>query len=174
MEIKFKRFNPLTDTIKPFDCGDADLNGFLLESNEDVPNATQHAKQLLAVTYLIEDIESGKNLRSSAPRTTKKSRSPGTLLLNARNGHFPFYPIYNVRPAAAGLSTTGLQIALHATRSPVTLCGITALLSSQILRQYYKNNVASLNKIQKTSQKLQHFLPNNDEMHFMRLRNFWL
>ena len=40
MEIKFKRFNPQTDIIKPFDCGDSDLNGFLLESNEDVPNAT--------------------------------------------------------------------------------------------------------------------------------------
>ena len=67
------------------------------------------------------DAENWSNLRPSAPRTTKKSRSPGTLLLNARNGHFPFYPIYDVRPAAAGLSTTGLQIALHATRSPVTL-----------------------------------------------------
>ena len=53
MEIKFKRFNPQTDIIKPFDCGDSDLNGFLLESNEDVPNATQHAKQLLAVTYIL-------------------------------------------------------------------------------------------------------------------------
>lgn len=62
MEIKFKRFNPLTDTIKPFDCGDADLNGFLLESNDDVPNATQHAKQLLAVTYLLEDVDSGKTI----------------------------------------------------------------------------------------------------------------
>lgn len=62
MEIKFKRFNPLTDTIKPFDCGDSDLNGFLLESCDDVPNATQHSKQLLAVTYLIEDIESGKTV----------------------------------------------------------------------------------------------------------------
>ena len=62
MEIKFKRFNPQTDIIKPFDCGDSDLNGFLLESNEDVPNATQHAKQLLAVTYIIEDIEAGKTV----------------------------------------------------------------------------------------------------------------
>lgn len=62
MEIKFKRFNPQTDIIKPFDCGDSDLNGFLLESNEDVPNATQHTKQLLAVTYIIEDIEAGKTV----------------------------------------------------------------------------------------------------------------
>ena len=62
MEIKFKRFNPQTDIIKPFDCGDSDLNGFLLESNEDVSNATQHAKQLLAVTYIIEDIEVGKTV----------------------------------------------------------------------------------------------------------------
>lgn len=27
---QFKRFNP-GDSIKPFDCGEADLNGFLLE-----------------------------------------------------------------------------------------------------------------------------------------------
>ena len=52
--IQFKRFNP-NDTIRPFDCGDADLNGFLLEEEPSVSNARHHTNELLAVTYLIED-----------------------------------------------------------------------------------------------------------------------
>lgn len=35
--------------FKPFDCGEADLNAFLLE------DAKQYAKNLLAVTYIVED-----------------------------------------------------------------------------------------------------------------------
>ena len=38
-------------SIKPFDCGDADLNDFLLNNSKDF------LKALLAVTYLIENIE---------------------------------------------------------------------------------------------------------------------
>lgn len=51
---QFKRFNP-NDTIKPFDCGDSDLNGFLLEEDPSVSNARHHTNELLAVTYIIED-----------------------------------------------------------------------------------------------------------------------
>lgn len=36
-------------TFKPFDCGEDDLNDFLLQ------DAKQYAKGLLAVTYVIED-----------------------------------------------------------------------------------------------------------------------
>lgn len=54
--VLLKRFNP-NDSVKPFDCGDTDLNGFLLEDNPSVPNAKHHANELLAVTYLIEDEE---------------------------------------------------------------------------------------------------------------------
>lgn len=43
--------------IKPFDCEDADLNGFLLETDHTIPNARHHAIELLAVTYLIEDLD---------------------------------------------------------------------------------------------------------------------
>ena len=43
--------------IKPFNCNDADLNGFLLESDCNIPNAKQHTVELLAVTYLIEDLD---------------------------------------------------------------------------------------------------------------------
>lgn len=51
---QFKRFNP-NDSIKPFDCGDSDLNGFLLEEDPSVSNARHHANELLAVTYIIEE-----------------------------------------------------------------------------------------------------------------------
>ncbi len=37
--------------IKPFDCGDADLNGFLFD------DAKNYGSSLLAVTYLIQDDE---------------------------------------------------------------------------------------------------------------------
>ena len=57
--VQFKRFNP-NDTIKPFDCGDTDLNGFLLEDDSSVPNARHHTNELLAVTYIIEDEEIGR------------------------------------------------------------------------------------------------------------------
>lgn len=59
--IQFKRFNP-NDSIKPFDCGDADLNGFLLEEDPSVSNARHHTDELLAVTYLIEDIEANQTI----------------------------------------------------------------------------------------------------------------
>ncbi len=51
---QFKRFYP-NDSIKPFDCGDSDLNGFLLEEDPSISNARHHANELLAVTYVIED-----------------------------------------------------------------------------------------------------------------------
>lgn len=46
----------LDDTVNEFDCGDADLNDFIL--NE----ASLYRKALLAVTYVLEDAESGKVL----------------------------------------------------------------------------------------------------------------
>ena len=33
----------------------ADLNGFLLETTGDIPNATTYDQQLLAATYVVED-----------------------------------------------------------------------------------------------------------------------
>lgn len=47
MNIKFKRLG-LTDVIKPFDCGDEDLNEFLLKDAQD------YLRQRLAVTYVLE------------------------------------------------------------------------------------------------------------------------
>lgn len=39
MSIRIRPFQPSVDTRKPFDCGKADLNGFLCESVADTPNA---------------------------------------------------------------------------------------------------------------------------------------
>ena len=57
MSYSFRRFNPETDVFKPFDCGHADLNGFLLETAGNIPNATTYGQQLLAVSYVVEDDE---------------------------------------------------------------------------------------------------------------------
>lgn len=55
MSYTIRKFQPETDVIKPFDCGVADLNGFLLESDPDTPNATLYDKEFLAVTYVAVD-----------------------------------------------------------------------------------------------------------------------
>lgn len=55
MNYIFRKFRPNFDVKKPFDCGIADLNGFLIETGEGVPNATNYGRQLLAVTYVVED-----------------------------------------------------------------------------------------------------------------------
>ena len=55
MSYTIRKFQPETDVVKPFDCGQADLNGFLLETNSDAPNATLYDKEFLAVTYVAVD-----------------------------------------------------------------------------------------------------------------------
>ena len=55
MSYYFRKFRPEADVTKPFDCGNADLNGFLLETNSSVPNATNYDRELLASTYVVED-----------------------------------------------------------------------------------------------------------------------
>lgn len=58
---QFRRFNP-NDSTKSFDCGNADLNDFLLEEHPSGSNAKHHTNELLAVTYVIEDIERDKTI----------------------------------------------------------------------------------------------------------------
>lgn len=55
MSYHFRKFRPDTDVAKPFDCGHPDLNGFLLETNPSVPNATNYDRELLASTYVVEE-----------------------------------------------------------------------------------------------------------------------
>ena len=50
--MKFAKLED-NETIKSFDCGDADLNDFII--NE----AHHYRKALLAVTYIFEDKETG-------------------------------------------------------------------------------------------------------------------
>ena len=57
MSYSIRKFQPDTDIIKPFDCGIADLNGFLVETDSNTPNATLYDKEFLAVTYVANDDE---------------------------------------------------------------------------------------------------------------------
>ena len=62
MSYSFRKFKPDTDVLKPFDCGITDLNGFLLETKGDIPNATTYDQQLLAATYVVEDDQTHETL----------------------------------------------------------------------------------------------------------------
>lgn len=55
MTLKYRRFQPSTDILLPFDCGNADLNGFLLETDTKTPNASSFEREHLACTYVVED-----------------------------------------------------------------------------------------------------------------------
>ena len=54
-QLRVRKLNP-AEHIASFDCGDEDLNSFILEE------APLYRKALLAVTYVVEDSESGKVL----------------------------------------------------------------------------------------------------------------
>ncbi|MBQ9185749.1 MAG: hypothetical protein IJ151_07765 [Bacteroidales bacterium] len=55
IDFSIREFRPETDILKPFDCGNSDLNGFLLETGTKEPNATLSEKELLAATFIVED-----------------------------------------------------------------------------------------------------------------------
>ena len=55
IDYTIREFRPSSDIFKPFDCGNSDLNGFLLETSTKEPNATLSEKELLAATYIVED-----------------------------------------------------------------------------------------------------------------------
>ncbi len=65
MDLTFRRFRPDTDAFKPFDCGNADLNGFLLEIGSAEPNASLSQKELLAETFYQK--QHFKRLKDPAP-----------------------------------------------------------------------------------------------------------
>lgn len=62
MSISIRPFEPSVDTQKPFDCGKADLNGFLCETGSATPNASLYEKEHLAKTYIVEDSQTHDNL----------------------------------------------------------------------------------------------------------------
>ena len=43
MNLRLRNFRPGVDTTKPFDCSDADLNGFLIEASTGTPNAKRRS-----------------------------------------------------------------------------------------------------------------------------------
>lgn len=55
IEYSIRKFRTEIDTQKPFDCGNPDLNGFLLETGSKEPNATLSEEELMASTYIVED-----------------------------------------------------------------------------------------------------------------------
>lgn len=55
IDYSIREFRPESDILKPFDCGNPDLNGFLLETGKEEPNATLSEEELLAATYIVED-----------------------------------------------------------------------------------------------------------------------
>ena len=62
MSISIRPFESSVDTQKPFDCGKADLNGFLCETGTATPNASLYEEEHLAKTYIVEDSQSHDNL----------------------------------------------------------------------------------------------------------------
>lgn len=54
-DFTFRQIEADTD-IKPFDCGDPDLNGFLFD------DAKKYLNEMLAVTYLLEDSQAQKTV----------------------------------------------------------------------------------------------------------------
>ena len=55
IDYSIRKFHPDPEVYKPFDCGNSDLNGFLLETGTEEPNATLSEKELMASTYIAED-----------------------------------------------------------------------------------------------------------------------
>ena len=81
-------FVPLTkdSTIKPFDCGDDDLNGFLFD------DAKKYLRDLLAVTYLFIDQKNDKTVAYFSLLNDKISLDPdGMALSRLPMGRSPFH-----------------------------------------------------------------------------------
>lgn len=76
--------------IKPFDCEDADLNGFLLETDQAIPNAYHYTLELLAVTYIIEDLDVNETIAYFSLLNDKIERDiTDTTAWNRLSRHIP-------------------------------------------------------------------------------------
>ncbi len=93
-DFKFYKLELDTD-IKPFKCSDEDLNGFLVE------DAKNYLKEMLASTYILEDIQNAKTVAyfsllndsiSFNAETMQKStwnRINRKIPNGKRRGHYP-------------------------------------------------------------------------------------
>ena len=74
--------------IKPFDCGDADLNGFLFDDSK------KYLEAMLAVTYILEDNEANKTVAYYCLLNDKIELDPSGcrfLTVDAYKAAIPFY-----------------------------------------------------------------------------------
>lgn len=69
-DFTFRQIEADTD-IKPFDCGDPDLNGFLFD------DAKKYLNEMLAVTYLLEDSQAQKTVAYYCLLNDKIELNPG-------------------------------------------------------------------------------------------------
>ena len=58
MNLLLRRFQPEKDFQATFDCGNDDLNDYLLETAADRQNAAFNEKELMAITYIVENRDS--------------------------------------------------------------------------------------------------------------------
>ena len=104
-EIKLIRLQPET-VILPFDCGDTDLNGFLFD------NAINYSKDLMAVTYLIQDNEktiayfnylNDKISHTDLDGSIEKFAARIGVLLPKEKSHYKSYPAVKIGRLAVHL-----------------------------------------------------------------------
>jgi predicted GNAT family N-acyltransferase len=91
------------DTLKPFDCGDDDLNGFLVD------DAMFYRHQMLANTFILEDDEQTLAYYSLLNDKISNSTVPKNLWRKLRNTiphekHFSSYPAVKIGRLAVSLS----------------------------------------------------------------------
>jgi predicted GNAT family N-acyltransferase len=97
-DIKLIRLEPETN-ILPFDCGDTDLNGFLFD------DAKNYSKDLIAVTYLIQDNEktiayfnylNDKISHTDLDGSIEKFAARVGILLPKEKSHYKSYPAVKI------------------------------------------------------------------------------
>lgn len=123
MKLSLRRFVSEIDTKRPFDCGDADLNDFLVDTSSCTPNATMYAKELLATTYVLEDKESERNLAYFSILNDKVDReytdptiwnSLSRMIPNAKRRSA--YPALKIGRLAVCVEMKGLDLGSHILR----------------------------------------------------------
>ncbi len=128
--IRYRRLD-LEDTIKSFDCGDEDLNDFILN------DASLYYKARLATSYVIEDCETDKIIGyfSLAHDRISLTDFPSNSAYNrfrkrffAQGKMFKSYPAIKICRLATSIDHRGL--------------GIGTLIVNMIITSYQRDNKA--------------------------------
>ena len=159
-------------SIKPFDCGDLDLNDFLLSKAKD------YSKELLAVTYILEDNEKtiaffsifNDSLRVQEAEFASKTSFKRFLsgLTPHPKRHLRYFPALkigrlavnnNIQKSGIGKSIISFIIDLAIRQNDHCACKlITVDAYDQSLRFYEKMNFEYLTDIDKGKDTRQMFL----------------